>query len=102
MDGVRRGSRFERRWYLEGQRLMSRSDFNTQPWDGFTFIANWRGLPSGRYTLRVIADGLSREASFHIEPDPNPNALGALRQRVSGLAWRLRYGFPFRYRFPQK
>lgn len=56
------GQSFERKWYRNGWKFISKKDFYDAAWPGFTYIHNESGHPTGAYVFRVIID---QEVSTH-------------------------------------
>ena len=81
---------FERRWYRNGKFMFAKKDVLSEPWKGFTFLYDWKGLTPGVYTVRLLCCGAVRTGSFRVTAERDPHGLRTAARLLGGLAFHAR------------
>jgi len=72
LQNVDAGEAFTRKWYRHGRLIHQKTSHNISPWEGWTWMEDFRVLGEGRYTLSVVVRGQVVSTDFAVgEAKPN-------------------------------
>jgi len=75
IKGLKAGEAFQRKWFLNGEKIIDVESHFIHPWEGWTWIGNpdpstVGALDPGQYSLNIVLDGRAHTASFVIDAPP--------------------------------